>query len=46
MACVHLLNKDTEPFAKCELDPAKIKWQTAHQFEINELKTVVSSIEK
>ena len=46
MACVHLLNKDTEPFAKCEFDPVKVKWEPTHQFGIYELARVVSATEK
>ena len=46
MAYVHLLNKDTEPFAKCELDPLKVKWEPTHVFGIDQLKDVVSSTEK
>ena len=46
MAYVHLLNKDTEPFAKCELDPLKVKWEPTHQFGTDQLETVVSTTEK
>ena len=46
MAYVHLLNKDTEPFAKCELDPMKVKWEPTHLFGIYDLEKVVCTTEK
>ena len=46
MAWVHLINKDTEPFAKYELDPVKVKWEATHQFGIDHLEQVVSKTER
>ena len=46
MAYVHLINKDTKPFATCELDPVKVRWEPTHRFGIDQLEKVVRTTEK
>ena len=45
MAYIHLINKDIEPFAKCELDPVTLKWKPVQQIGFDHLVQVVSNIE-
>ena len=45
MAYIHLINKDTEPFAKCERDPETLKWKPIQQIGFDHLVHIVSNIE-